>query len=76
MKFTIARLTHRYYYGKRPNECKDNVVGYYSDIEKARATAKDFLGGDAKVHNGFGFDIWASPNQPNTEYIIDLIQVW
>ena len=74
--FTIARLTHRYYNGKRPNECSDNVVGYYSDIEKARATAKDFLGKDAKVDNDFGFDIWVSKNLPNTEYIIDLIQVW
>ena len=74
--FTIARLTHRRYYGKRPNECHDGIVGYYSDIEKARATAKDFLGADAKVNNGFGFDIWVSPNLPNTEYIIDLIQVW
>jgi hypothetical protein len=74
--FTIARLTHRYYYGKRPHECKDNVVGYYSDIEKARTTAKDLLGEDAKVDNGFGFDIWVSSYLPHTEYIIDIIQVW
>jgi hypothetical protein len=74
--FTIARLTHRHYYGKRPDECSDNVVGYYSDIEKARTTAKDFLGEDAKVDNDFGFDIWTSPHLPHTEYIIDMIQVW
>lgn len=72
----IARLTHRHYYGKRPNECKDNVVGYYSTIEKARASAKDFLGEDATVNNDFGFDIWVTKGQPNTEYIIDLIEVW
>ena len=74
--FTIARLTHRYYYGKRPHECKNNVVGYYSDIEKARATARDFLGEGAKVNNDFGFDVWTSPRLPHTEYIIDLIEVW
>jgi hypothetical protein len=74
--FTIARLTHRYYSDKSSHEYQDGVVGYYSDIEKARATAKDFLGEDAKVDNDFGFDIWVSPHLPQTEYIIDLIQVW
>ena len=72
----IAKLTHRYYYGKRPNECKDGIVGYYSNIEKARITVKDFLGEDAIVNNDFGFEIWTSKGQPNTEYIIDLVKVW
>lgn len=74
--FTIARLTHRYYHGKRPHECADNVIGYYSDIEKARAAAKDHLGEEAKVDNTFGFDIWVSPHLPHTELIIDLLEVW
>ena len=75
---TIARLTHRYYEDctKKPHKCKDNVVGYYTTIEKARATAKDFLGEKATVNNDFGFDIWVSPNLPLTEYIIDLIAVY
>lgn len=74
---TIARLTHRHYYGnRRPWECKDNVVGYYTDIEKARATAKNFLGEEATCDNDFGFDIWVTPHLPYTEYIIDLITVY
>jgi hypothetical protein len=75
---TIARLTHRYYKNrtKKPHECQDHVVGYYTTIEKARATAKDFLGENATVDNDFGFDIWVSPNLPLTEYIIDLIAVY
>ena len=74
--FTIARLTHRHCYGKRPEQCSDHVVGYYSDIEKARAAVKDFFGEDATLDNDFGFDVWVSEHLPNTEYIIDLIQVW
>ena len=75
--FTIARLTHRRYGDRsKPWDCKDSTVGYYTDIEKARAAAKDFLGEEAKCDNDWGFDIWVSPNLPNTEYIIDLINVW
>lgn len=75
---TIARVTHRYYKDstKKPHECHDGVVGYYTDIEKARATVKDFLGENATVDNDFGFDIWVSPYLPQTEYIIDLINVY
>ena len=74
---TIARLTHRRYNDRsKPWDYKDNTVGYYTDIEKARATAKDFLGEEATCDNDWGFDIWVSPNLPNTEYIIDLINVW
>ena len=72
----IYKLTHRYKYGKRPNECKDHTVGYYTTIEKARAVVKDFLGEDATVDNDFGFDSWTSPRNPNTEYLIDLVKVW
>lgn len=74
--FTIARLTHRHYSDKSSHKYQDGVVGYYSDIEKARTTAKDFLGEEATCDNDFGFDIWVSPHLPQTEYIIDIIQVW
>ena len=76
--FTIARVTHRYYGDctKKPYDCKDNTVGYYSDIEKARAVVKDFLGENATVDNDFGFDIWVAPNLQQTEYLIDLITVY
>ena len=75
---TIARVTHRRYNtpDKKPWDCKDNTVGYYTDTEKARATVKDFLGKEAIVDNDWGFDIWVSPNLPQTEYIIDLINVY
>lgn len=76
--FTIARVIHRHYGDrtKKPYDCKDNTVGYYSDIEKARAVVKDFLGENATVDNDFGFDIWVTPNLPQTEYLIDLITVY
>lgn len=76
--FTIARVTHRYYGDrtKKPHDCKNNTVGYYSDIEKARTVVKDFLGEKATVDNDFGFDIWVAPNLPQTEYLIDLITVY
>lgn len=76
--FTIARLTHRRYNdkSKKPWDCSDHVVNYYSDIEKARTAAKDFLGEEATCEDDFGFDIWTSPHLPQTEYIIDLIKVW
>ena len=75
---TIARVIHRRYKdaAKKPHEYYDGVVGYYTDIEKARATVKDFLGENATVDNDFGFDIWVSPYLPQTEYIIDLINVY
>ena len=75
---TIARLTHRHYNdkNKKPLDYKTHTVGYYTDIEKARAAIKDFLGEEAECDNDWGFDIWVSPNLPNTEYIIDLINVW
>ena len=75
---TIARVTHRRYNttDKKPWDCKDSTVGYYTDIEKARATVKDFLGANATADNDWGFDIWVSPNLPQTEYIIDLINVY
>ena len=75
---TIARVIHRRYKDatKKPREYYDGVVGYYTNIEKARATVKDFLGENAIVDSDFGFDIWVSPNLPQTEYIIDLINVY
>jgi hypothetical protein len=75
---TIAKVTHRRYNtrDKKPWDCSDNTVGYYTDIEKARATVKDFLGEEATCDNDFGFDIWVSPHLPQTEYLIDLIEVW
>ena len=75
---TIARVTHRHYNtkDKKPWDCADHTVNYYTDIEKARAAVKDFLGAEATVDNDFGFDIWVSPNLPQTEYIIDLINVY
>lgn len=71
----IYRVTHRYY-NARPHDCKDHTVGYYSTIEKARATIKDLLGDDAVCDQDFGFDIWSSTHNPNTEYFVDVIQVW
>lgn len=72
----IYKVTHRYKSGANHQQASDNIVGYYSTIEKARATVKHFLGEGATVDNDFGFDSWTSPNLPNTEYFIDLIKVW
>ena len=72
---SIYRVIHRHYYA-RPHKCADHIVGYYSTIEKARATVKAFLGEDATCDNAFGFDSWVTPHLPNTEYFIDVIQVW
>lgn len=73
----VYRVTHRHYYGNyQPHECRDHTVGYYSNIEKARVTVKDFLGEEATCNNDFGFDIWVSPHLPHTEYLIDVIEVW
>lgn len=71
----IYRVTHRHY-SARPHDYTDYVVGYYSNIEKARATVKDFLGEDATCDNDFGFDNWVTPHLPNTEYFIDVVKVW
>ena len=73
----VFRVTHRYYFGeRRPHECKDHTVNYFSTIEKARTCVKDLLGEDAKCDNDFGFDIWVSDFHPNTEYLIDMIRVY
>lgn len=71
----IYRITHRYY-NIRPHDYADHTVGYYSTIEKARATIKNFLGEEATCDNDFGFDVWVSPYYKNTEYFIDVIKVW
>ena len=75
---TIAKVTRRHYNteDKEAWDYSDHTVGYYTDIEKARTTVKDFLGASATVDNDWGFDIWVSPNFPKTEYIIDLINVY
>ena len=67
-------VTHRYYV-TRPYDCKDHILGYYSTIEKARATVKDLLGDDAVCDQNFGFDVWSSAHNPNVEYLIDTIRV-
>lgn len=72
---TIYRVTHRHYFGSRPDQCSDNTVGYYSTLEKAQATVKDFLG-EAACNDDFGFEIWTSAHLPHTEYIIDCITVY
>lgn len=71
----IYRVIHRYY-SVRPREYADHAVGYYSDIEKARAAVKSHLGEGATCDNDYGFDSWVSPHLPNTEYLIDAIEVW
>ena len=73
---TIYRVTHRYKNGSKPWQVSDHTVGYYSTIEKARDTVKNFLGENATLDNDFGFDSLASPNHSHTEYLIDLIKVW
>ena len=75
---TIARVTYRHYNdrSKKPHEYYEGILGYYTTIEKARITVQDFLGKNATVDNDFGFDTWVSPDLPNTEYFIDLINVW
>lgn len=72
---TIARVTHRRYYGDRPDECVDHIEGYYTDIDKARAEVKSILGKTATVNNDFGFDVWVRPEFPKVEYLIDIIEV-
>lgn len=71
----IYCVTHRYY-NARPHDCSSNIVGYYSTIEKARTAVQELLGDEATCDRTFGFDIWVSPYLPNTEYRIDIIQVW
>ena len=73
----IYRVTHRYYYGeRRPHECKDYTLNYFTTAEKARTCVKDCLGKDAKCEDDFGFEIWTSDFHPDTEYIIDMIRVY
>ena len=72
---TIYCVHHRHIYGDRPDQVKDHVVGYYSTIEKARDTVRDFLG-DAACDDDWGFEVWTSPHLPHTEYHITAIQVW
>lgn len=72
---TIYCVHHRYKYGKRPDEVRDNVVGYYSTLEKAHATIRDLLG-EAACDDDWGFEVWTSPHLPNTEYHVTLIKVY
>jgi hypothetical protein len=72
----IYRVTHRHYYGsRRPHECADHTVGYYSTLEKARACVQDLLD-EGVCDDSFGFEVWTSKYLPETEYLIDKIQVY
>lgn len=71
----IARLTYRYYFGTRPDQCRDRIEGYYTTIDKARAVVRELLGTNATDDTTFGFDVWTSSAHPHVEYLIDLVEV-
>lgn len=71
----IYVVHHRHIYGKRPDQVSDHVVGYYSTLEKAHDTIRDFLG-DAACDDSWGFEVWTSPHLPHTEYHVSRIEVY
>lgn len=58
---TVYRLTCRRY-GKsgQPYDCRDSNIGLYSTIDKARITAKAFLGSTAKSQTFGTLECWTN----------------
>lgn len=71
----VYQVTRRYYF-VHSDAHEDQIVNYFSTIEKARLCVQDLLGEGAKCDNDFGFDVWVSERRPNFEYFIDVIRVY